>query len=391
MLSSTLMENDQKNSATPTPAEQSKTYASLKKLSDKHGEVEFRAEIPTEVMAKYEAKALAATAQNFELPGFRKGKVPEAMIRERVDEMHLLEDAADYALRDAVRDIMRDEKLSIVGSPRLTITKIAPRNPIEFKVMFALYPEVKLPDYKKIGAEVAAQKTPVGADGKPEVTEAEMKEAITRLLAMLSLQNPEIDQDKDRMPELTDELVGKLGAFKSVDEFKIKLRENLAQDKELQAKEARREELMKKIVDAAKVEIPDMLVDEEWYAFEERRNAELEQAGLKLDDYLKQIKKSAEDLEKEERAMIATRIKTSVVFRAIQQAEKIEPSEREVQTNIAYLKMQYKDRSEAWLRETAEALIIQEKIFALLGLSMKEDEPIAPIESTEPIAPMKAE
>ncbi len=348
------------------------TYTSLKKLSDKHGELEFSAEIPNETIAKYETKALAEHARDFELPGFRKGKVPEAMIRERVDEMHLLEDAADYALRDAVRDIMRDEKLSIVGSPRLTITKIAPRNPIEFKVMFALYPEVKLPDYKKIGAEVAATK-----DVAAEVTEPEMKEAVTRLLAMLSLQNPEIDTDKDKMPELTDELVGKLGAFKSVDEFKLKLRENLAQDKELQAKEARREELMKKVVDAAKVEIPEMLVDEEWYAFEERRNAELENAKISLDDYLKQIKKSAADLEKEERELIATRIKTSMVFRAIQQAEKIEPSEREVQTNIAYLKMKYKDRSEAWLRETAEALIIQEKIFALLGLSMADEKPAA--------------
>jgi FKBP-type peptidyl-prolyl cis-trans isomerase (trigger factor) len=367
------MENDPNNSAAQALADQPKTYTALKKLSDKRGELEFSAAIATEIIAKYETRALAETARDFELPGFRKGKVPEAMIRERVDEMHLLEDAAEYALRDAVRDIIRDEKLSIVGSPRLTITKIAPRNPIEFKVMFALYPEVTLPDYKKIGAEVAAQKMSVGPDGKPEVTEAEMKESVTRLLAMLSLQNPEIDTDKDKMPELTDELVGKLGAFKTVDEFKIKLRENLAQDKKLQAKEAQREEMMKKIVDAAKVEIPEMLVDEEWYAFEERRNAELEQAGLKIDDYLTQIKKSAAELEKEERELIATRIKTSVVFRAIQQAEKIEPSEREVQTNIAYLKMQYKDRSEAWLRETAEALIVQEKIFALLGLQMTQE------------------
>jgi FKBP-type peptidyl-prolyl cis-trans isomerase (trigger factor) len=372
------MENEPNNSSvapSQSAAAQPSTYSALKKLSDKHGELEFSAAISTETMAKYETRALAETARDFELPGFRKGKVPEAMIRERVDEMHLLEDAADYALRDAVRDIMRDEKLSIVGSPRLTITKIAPRNQIEFKVMFALYPEVKLPDYKKIGAEVGAAKTPVGPDGKPEVTEAEMKEAITRLLAMLSLQNPEIDTDKDKMPELTDELVGKLGAFKSVDEFKIKLRESLAQDKELQAKEGRREELMKKVVEAAKVEIPDMLIDEEWYAFEERRNEQLEEAKLSLEDYLKQMKKSAKDLEKEERELIATRIKTSMVFRAIQQAEKIEPGEREVQTNIAYLKMQYKDRSEAWLRETAEALIIQEKIFALLGLSMMEEGP----------------
>jgi FKBP-type peptidyl-prolyl cis-trans isomerase (trigger factor) len=74
-------------------------------------------------------------------------------------------------------------------------------------------------------------------------------------------------------------------------------------------------------------------------------------------------------------------LKTSMVFREIQKAENITAPEKEVQTNIAYLKLQYKDRSEAWLRESAEALIIQEKIFALLGLAL-QDEPTASTANT---------
>jgi FKBP-type peptidyl-prolyl cis-trans isomerase (trigger factor) len=118
------------------------------------------------------------------------------------------------------------------------------------------------------------------------------------------------------------------------------------------------------------VEIPQMLIDEEWYAFEDHRNAELEQAKLPLEDYLKQSNKTAEALEKEERALIEERIKTSMVFREIQKQEAIEPTEKEIQTNIAHLKLRYKDRSEEWLRQTAEAVIIQEKIFAILGLPL---------------------
>ncbi|HVO28996.1 MAG TPA: trigger factor family protein, partial [Candidatus Paceibacterota bacterium] len=156
-----------------------KTYANLKKLSDKHGETEYQAEIPLEAVEEYVGRALAHAAAGFELPGFRKGKVPENIVREHLDEMALLEEAADEALRDAVREIITDEQLAIVGTPRLTITKIALKNPIEFKVMLARYPEVKLPDYKKIGSEIAAR--PVSA----EVTDAEMTEAVTHLLAML--------------------------------------------------------------------------------------------------------------------------------------------------------------------------------------------------------------
>ena len=350
-----------------------KTYINLKKLGEKHGEVEFQAEVSVEVLETFISRELERAARDFELPGFRKGKVPVHIVREHLDEARLLESAANDALHDAVHEIITDENLSIVGSPRVTITKIAPKNPLGFKVMFALYPEVKLPDYKKIGAEIAAR-----ADaGAGEVSEKEVDDAIERLLSMMApMENKEgagtdaMSADATTKPKLTDEMVAKLGPFKTVDEFKTKLKENLTQDKTMEAKEAKREEIMKMIVQQSKVELPEMLLDEEWYAFEERRNAQLEESNLKLEDYLKQSGKTEKELEADERKLITERIKTSLVFREIQKVEAIEPSEKEIQTNIAYLKLRYKDRSEAWLRETAEALIIQEKIFALLGLPM---------------------
>lgn len=350
-----------------------KTYINLKRLGEKHGEVEFQAEVSVEVLETFIARELERAARDFELPGFRKGKVPAHIVREHLDEARLLESAANDALHDAVHEILTDENLSIVGSPRVTITKIAPKNPLGFKVMFALYPEVKLPDYKKIGAEIATR-----ADaGAGEVNEKEVDDAIERLLSMMApMENKEgagtdaMSADATTKPKLTDEMVAKLGPFKTVDEFKTKLKENLTQDKTMEAKEAKREEIMKTIVQQAKVELPEMLLDEEWYAFEERRNAQLAESNLTLEDYLKQSGKTEKELEADERKLIAERIKTSLVFREIQKVEAITPTEKEVQTNIAYLKLRYKDQSEAWLRETAEALIIQEKIFALLGLPM---------------------
>ena len=168
-----------------------KTYTNLKKLSEKHNEAEYQAEIPVAVLEKYISREIAHAGQDYEMPGFRRGKVPEHILREKLDEMELLENAAENALRIAVREIIEDggvpEKtdkaehnhLSILGSPRLTITKIAPKNPVEFKVMFALYPEVTLPDYKKIGNEIAARKDAV------EVTDEEIAKAIEQLMTMI--------------------------------------------------------------------------------------------------------------------------------------------------------------------------------------------------------------
>lgn len=346
------------------------SYANLKKLSDKKGEIEYQAEIPNDVVERFVSAELARAGRDFELPGFRKGKVPEHLIREHVDPMRVLENAADEALRGAVREIISAESLGIIGSPRLTITKLAPGNPIEFKVMFARYPEITLPDYRSIGKGIAERQ-----DAVPEITEAELNKAIDRLLTFAAgpmEKTPESTESKS-VPQLTDELVARFGPFKTVDEFKAKLKENLASDKVREAKDAKREEVMHAIVAKSKVELPQMFLDEEWYAFEERRNAELEEAGISLADYLKQIGKSEADLEKEERALIAERIKTSIVFREIQKTEHIEPGERDIQTSIAYLKLQYRDRSEAWLRETAEGLIVQDKIFALLELPIENE------------------
>ena len=64
-----------------------------------------------------------------------------------------------------VREIPDDEKLDVVGRPELVITKMAPGSPVEFTAKYALLPEVGLPDYKKIAAEIAARKEVV------EVTE----------------------------------------------------------------------------------------------------------------------------------------------------------------------------------------------------------------------------
>ena len=344
-----------------------KEYTNLKRLEEKHNEIEFQAEIPLDVLETHIGHALAHAGRDFEMPGFRKGKVPTHVVRERMDEMDLLETAADEALRAAVREVIADEKLSIVGSPRLTITKIALKNPVEFKVRFAVYPEIKLPNYKKIGTEIAERKDVV------VVTDADMNEAITRLLAMVALKNPAIDTKKDEKPELTDEIVKSFGPFENVADFKEKLKENLAKDKEINGKEAKREEIMREIVKQSKLEVPAMLIDEEYYAFEEQRDKGLQDAGVSLEDYLKGIKKSEKDLEKEERALIEERIKTSLVFREIQKAENIVANEKEIQINIAELKLRYSDRSESWLRETSIALIMQGKIFALLGLPIVEN------------------
>jgi FKBP-type peptidyl-prolyl cis-trans isomerase (trigger factor) len=339
---------------------QGKAYTKLKKLSEKNGDIEFQAEVPVELLEEYSLAALAELAEDFALPGFRKGKVPQEKVREHIGEMELLEDAANGALRDAMAEIAEDEKLNVVGRPQVVITKIAPKNPLEFKIRYALFPDISLPDYKKIAKTIFDRNDPT------DVTEKEIDEALERIQKMImSATTPGAEKDAPVSP-LTDETVKQFGNFATVADFRAELKKNLEQEKVLHMKDGRREEMIKEIVKHATIKVPQLLVDQERYEFLIDRDEQLKTAGLSLEEYLKQVGKTAEQLEKDERALIEDDLRMSMVVQEVRKAEAITADDRDVHILITQLKLRYPERTEEELHRTAEAMIIQNKLFAIL-------------------------
>ena len=298
------------------------------------------------------------------MPGFRKGKVPQEKVREHVGEMELLEDAANEALCDAMAEIVEDEKLDVIGRPQVVITKLAPKNPLEFKIRYALFPDVSLPDYKKIGKTIFERKDPT------DVTEKEIDEALLRIqkmIAPVANAGPAPDAAKDTpIPPLTDETVKQFGNFNTVVDFRAELKKQLEQEKILHMKDGRREEMIKEIVKHAKIKVPQLLVDQELYEFLADRDEQLKTAGLSLEEYLKQINKTAEQLEKDERTLIEDDLRMSLVVQEIRKKENLVAEDRDIHILITQLKARYPERKEQELHRTAEAMIIQNKLFALL-------------------------
>lgn len=342
-----------------------RSYSKLKKLGEKNGDIEFRAEVPPELLERYTLSALAELAENFSLPGFRKGKVPHETVREHVSEIELLEDAANEALRDAMMEIAEDEKLDVIGRPQVVITKLAPKNPLEFRVRYALVPEVSLPDYKKIGKTIFERKDPT------DVTEAEVDEAIARIQKMVA-STADAGRATDSMardahnPPLTDETVKQFGNFATVVDFRAELKRQLEQEKVLHMKDGRREEIIKEIVGRSKLRVPQLLVEQELSEFLADRDEQLKAANLSLDEYLKQVGKTAEQLETDERALIEGDLRMSLVVQAIRKKEDINADDRDIHALISQLKLRYPERTESELHRTAEAMIVQNKLFAML-------------------------
>ena len=335
-----------------TKEELSQKIAGLKISRDKKSEVLIEGEITIETMRPYVQAALKEIGRDFELTGFRKGQVPENILRQNLNMVHVWSDAAHDALNDLYPEILELHELSAISSPRVTFTKLAAENPLGFQIRIGLMPEFKLPDYKKIGKKAAGTKKRV------EVTDPEIEETIAYIKK---------SREKDKEPrELTDENVKELGNFKDLAEFRARIKENITHEKEMDANRVVREEMAKELTEATEIELPEVVMEEELQIMRKDRSAELERLGMSMEDYLKQLKKTAEELEKQEKEYVERQLKTRLILGKIAEEEKIVPEEKEVEQNSEYLMHRHPESDPEQVHHYVVNMLTNELVLELL-------------------------
>ncbi|HAV20069.1 MAG TPA: trigger factor [Firmicutes bacterium] len=92
-------------------------------------------------------KAFDKIVANLEVPGFRKGHVPEAIAKARIDNTKMYNTAIDSLLSDAYRNVVAEEKIVPWARPNVEVTKMS-ETELEIKISVLTAPEVKLGQYK---------------------------------------------------------------------------------------------------------------------------------------------------------------------------------------------------------------------------------------------------
>jgi len=105
----------------------------------------------------------------FNIPGFRKGKVPFQLIAKEYGVEIFYEDAANILIPDAYAEAMKDSDLEIVSRPQIDVVQLEKGKDFIFTAELAVKPEVTLGEYK--GIEVPKTRVMV----KKEEVEAELK------------------------------------------------------------------------------------------------------------------------------------------------------------------------------------------------------------------------
>ena len=136
-------------------------------------------------------KAFNKNKNRFAIPGFRKGKAPQAMIEKMYGEGVFYEDAADEAINASYAEAMKESGLDIVSRPEVTIEKIGKDEPFVYSALVAVKPEVTLGQYK--GVEVEKADASVSA----EDVEAELKKVQEQNARLLTVEDrPVADGDQ---------------------------------------------------------------------------------------------------------------------------------------------------------------------------------------------------
>lgn len=392
--------------------------------------IEVVVELSITEMSEFEEEALKNLSLHTKVEGFRPGKAPNEILKQRISPLKLWEEIADLAINIKYPEIIRQEKLNPVAPPQVEITKIAPNNPLIFKLKIPLIPKIKLGNYKdvkiskkeikiennqieKVMSELQSmrgQETLVSRQAKkgdkvsvdielshdkvplengqikkfhlilsseqeyfPGLSDKIIgleKDAETKF----SFHYPESHPDKQiagkvidfkvkinsvfniDLPGIDDQFAQNVGNFKSVDDLKKKIKENLEENAQMKERQRQELEILQGLINKTEFEeIPEILINNETNKMIEELKASVEESSGNFEDYLQSIKSSVTLLQKQFLPKAIERIKSALCIREIALKEKISVEEKEIQEEMTKLSDLYKNQEELLKNFTTES------------------------------------
>lgn len=362
-------------------------------------------------------KAYHRLVKKHNVPGFRKGKAPRALLEQYIGKAGLLEDAVNHLVPEACDKAIKEQELKPFSRPEVEVVTL---EPLVFKAVVPLQPVVKLGDYhsvrvpqesvelkeeeidsiieslrhqhaawepverpveygdmlvmdveshvgtqpfinQKDAQYQAVKDSPFPLPGFVEQM-LQLKRGDAREFALtfpadygraelagkeasFKIKVNEIKQEK--LPEVNDDFAKQVNAdWKSVDEMRQQLRTTLKRSKEEIAREAYERKVVDAAVDISEVEYPPLLVEEEIDLLirEQMRRWQVDDKGM--EEYLKNIKKTAEELREDLRPSAVKRVRQALVLTEVAKTEKIKVSEEDIKTEIANMTKDVTEKKE---------------------------------------------
>jgi trigger factor len=323
-------------------------------------------EVPFEELKPSLDAAYKSIAQQINVPGFRKGKVPPAVIDRQVGRGPVLDQAINEALPQLYVRALQENDLQPLAQPEIDVTRLEDNDTFAFTAEVDVRPEIQVPPYDGLEVQVddiavtdddvaeqvealrerfatlrdverAAQDGDVVTidlkatrDGEDveggEVTGYSYKVGSGDMLAGIddAIRGLSAGEDADftsqlvggdlagqdvevnvtvsavkeqDLPEVDDDFAQTASEFDTVEELRDDVRTRLERGKRLEQAAAARDAVLEKLLEAAEVPLPDALVQQEITARKQDIEQQLTYAGLTLQAYLDEEKKTVDEFE----------------------------------------------------------------------------------------------
>ncbi len=340
------------------------------------------------------------------VPGFRKGKAPRALVERMVGREQVMEDALDHLVPEIVNEAIEQEKLDPYGRPRVESIEL---DPLRVRAVVPLSPKVELGDYQHL--RVPREEVTVGADevdavvdrlresyaqwvpvdraaqagdrvgldvhgemveGGKEVVNSEdaeyvidvegpqpapgFAEAIVgmrpgdektftltfaddyrdkTIAGQPAVFSAKLHDVKERqLPEVNDTFAQQVGEYADVAAMRSAIESQLREREEERVRSEVEEAALDRLVEVSTVDVPPQLVEHQADHLAESFGKNVEQRGLKLDQYLRLTGKDQETFRDEVREEANKRVRRSLALDAFAEAERIGVDPAEVEAEI---------------------------------------------------------
>lgn len=147
--------------------------------------------------------------------------------------------------------------------------------------------------------------------------------------------------EKKELPELDDDFAQDVSEFDTLDEYKEDLKKSIAERKEKQAKEARINLALEKAADNAKMELSDILVDEQVDNMFENMANRFKAQGMDMQQYLMIMGQTEEQAKEPMRPQALRQLRTQFVLDKIAEVENLEATDEKVEEKLAEMAKAY--------------------------------------------------
>lgn len=184
------------------------------------------------------------------------------------------------------------------------------------------------------------------------------------------------------LPEVNDEFAAKSGPFTSVDELKADIKRELTAQKEREAADKTKDDLVAQLIEVSKIPTPQILIDDQKRSIEQDFERNLMYQGLGIDQYLETQKFKDKEtwIEKEVTPAAIKRVKAGLVLAELSKVEKITATSEELADHIELYRKQYANNAEALKqfedpevqRDIANRLLTEKTVERLVELNTKK-------------------